>query len=127
MDLNLKEKANKIKIYIPALFLALKKPKTPLIAKFFGLLTIGYALSPIDLIPDFIPVIGYLDDLILLPILIALTLRFIPPDIMEACLNESKDLWKDGKPKVWYFALPILLFWLLVILWIALKIRNLLL
>lgn len=56
---------------IPAIFLALKDKDTPIIAKFFACITVAYALSPIDLIPDFIPVLGYLDDIILLPMMAA--------------------------------------------------------
>ena len=83
MSMKMKERAKKLKKDIPAIFLALKDKDTPVIAKIFAGITIAYALSPLDLIPDFIPVLGYLDDVILLPVLIALTLRFIPEDVME--------------------------------------------
>ena len=63
---DLKSSAKKLKLDIPAVYIALKKKETPIIAKVFALITVGYALSPIDLIPDFIPIIGFLDDLILL-------------------------------------------------------------
>ena len=78
--MNLKERADKLKTDIPAIFLALKDNKTPGIAKILAGITVAYALSPIDLIPDFIPVLGYLDDILLLLVLIALTIRFIPSD-----------------------------------------------
>lgn len=84
-------------------------------AKVLAALTIVYALSPIDLIPDFIPVLGYLDDVILLPALIALTIRKIPPDVFSQCQAESENMWQNGKPKKWYYALPVLLFWALVV------------
>jgi len=113
--MNLKERAKQLKIDIPAVFLCLKSKETPLIAKILAGITIGYALSPIDLIPDFIPVLGYLDDLILLPALIALTIRCIPKDTFERFRKESEGMWKDGKPKKWYFAIPIALIWLIVI------------
>jgi uncharacterized membrane protein YkvA (DUF1232 family) len=112
---NLKERANQLKIDIPAVFIALRKKETPIIAKIFAGLTIIYALSPIDLIPDFIPVLGYLDDIIILPGLIALTVRLIPPNIFEECRIDAEELWIEGKPKNWYFALPIVLIWFLVI------------
>ena len=112
---NLKERANQLKIDIPAVFIALRKKETPIIAKIFAGLTIIYALSPIDLIPDFIPVLGYLDDIIILPGLIALTVRLIPPNIFEECRIDAEGLWIEGKPKNWYFALPIVLIWFLVI------------
>ncbi len=110
-----KERAQRLKSDVPAVFMALSKPKTPVIAKIFGGITVAYALSPIDLIPDFIPVLGYLDDLLLLPLLVALTLHFIPKEIFEECRERSAALWQDGKPKRWYYAIPIVLFWLLII------------
>lgn len=96
------------------MFLALKQPDTPLSAKIFAALTIAYALSPIDLIPDFIPVIGQLDDLIILPALAAAAVKRIPPEVMERCRRQSEGMWENGKPKKWYFALPIILFWLII-------------
>lgn len=115
--MNLKERAKKLKTDTPAVFLALKDKNTPFIAKVFAALTIGYALSPIDLIPDFIPVLGYLDDVILLPAMIALTIKLIPENIWERCKKEAENMWKDGKPRKWYYAIPVLLIWLLLI-WI---------
>lgn len=113
--MNLKERAKKLKTDIPAVFLALKHEKTPIGAKILAALTVAYALSPIDLIPDFIPVIGYLDDLLLLPVMVAWTIKLIPPEIMEECRQKSEGLWADGKPKKWYYAIPIILFWILII------------
>lgn len=118
--MNLKERAAGLKRDIPAVFIALKDKETPLGAKILAGVTVAYALSPIDLIPDFIPVLGYLDDLIILPALVALTIKLIPHDVFERCRTESEGLWKDGKPKKWYCALPIVLVWLLVI-WLVVK------
>ncbi|SHI65667.1 YkvA family protein [Parasporobacterium paucivorans] len=112
--MNLKEKAKALKIYIPALFIAMKRKDTPLAAKIFAGITVGYALSPIDLIPDFIPVLGYLDDIVILPLLASLAIKFIPNEIMEECKAEAEEMWKDGKPIKWYYAIPIILFWILV-------------
>lgn len=120
MKINLKERAKQLEIDIPAIFLCMKSKETPIAAKIFAGLTIAYALSPIDLIPDFIPVLGYLDDLIILPALIALTIRFIPKDLFTRFRKESEDMWKDGKPKKWYFAIPFILIWLLII-WLIVK------
>ena len=75
--MTLKERAKKLKRDVPAVFLALKDRETPLLAKITAAVTVAYALSPIDLIPDFIPVLGYLDDVLLLPALIALTIRLL--------------------------------------------------
>lgn len=113
--MNLKERAQKLKTDIPAIFIALKDKDTPLIAKFFAGITVAYTLSPVDLIPDFILVLGYLDDLILLPALAALTIRLIPNEIMEQSRLLSKDLWKDGKPKKLRYAIPIILIWVLIV------------
>jgi uncharacterized membrane protein YkvA (DUF1232 family) len=113
--LKIKERAKQLKTNIPAVFIALKRRETPLIAKILAAITIAYALSPIDFIPDFIPVIGLLDDVILLPFLIAIIVKLIPDAVFEECKKEAADLWTDGKPKKWYFALPIILIWLLII------------
>ena len=113
--MSLKEKAKQLKTDVPAVFLALKDKKVPWYAKLFAALTVVYALSPIDLIPDFIPVLGYLDDLIILPALVALTVKFIPKDVFEEYRQRARDLWQDGKPKRWYYAIPIILVWALLI------------
>lgn len=116
--MTLKERAKRLKSDVPAVFLALKDRRTPLSAKIFAALTVAYALSPIDLIPDFIPVLGYLDDLLILPALAAAAIHFIPNDVMEQCRQKSKGMWENGKPKKWYFAVPIVLFWLIILLFI---------
>lgn len=119
LGLQLKERAKKLKTDLPAVFLALKKKETPWTAKALAALTVAYALSPIDLIPDFIPVLGYLDDLIILPALVALTIRLIPAGVMQTCRAESEGMWSGGKPKRWYYAVPIVLFWLLIVFFIV--------
>lgn len=113
--MKLKERAKKLKYDIPAVFIAMKKKETPVIAKILAGITVAYALSPIDLIPDFIPVLGYLDDVVLLPALIALTVKLVPDDVFERCRIEAENLWSDGKPKKWYYAVPIILIWLFII------------
>ena len=113
--MKLKEKAKQLKTDVPAVFLALKDKKTPWYAKVFAAMTVVYALSPVDLIPDFIPVLGYLDDLVILPLLVALTVRFIPKDVFEAYRERAQGLWSNGKPQKWYYALPIIFVWALII------------
>ena len=113
--MKLKERAQRIKTDIPAVFIALKRKETPIIAKIFAGIAIGYALSPIDLIPDFIPVLGMLDDLIIVPFFIALAVRFIPKDVFAECKEQASEIWAEGKPKKWYYAIPIILIWLLII------------
>lgn len=77
-------------------------------------------LSPIDLIPDFIPVLGYLDDVLLLPILVAATIQLIPKLVWDDCKKQSAGLWANGKPKKWYYALPIVFLWM-VLIWLIVK------
>ena len=113
--MSLKEKAKRLKIDIPAIFLALKDKKTPWYAKLFAALTVMYALSPIDLIPDFIPALGYLDDLLILPLLVALTVKFIPKDVFEEYKKRAQQMWQDGRPEKWYYAVPIILLWALIV------------
>ena len=114
--MDFKARAKKLKTDIPAVFIALRKKETPIVAKIFAGIAIGYILSPIDLIPDFIPIIGMLDDLILVPMLIAITLKLIPEEVLKQCIIEARDLWNNGKPKKWYYAVPIILIWLLLLL-----------
>ena len=116
--MQLKEKAKNLKSALPAVYLALKAEETPVLAKLVAALTVGYALSPIDLVPDCIPVLGYLDDLIILPALIALTVRLIPRPVWERCLADAEHLWENGKPKKWYYAIPIVLIWGLLLYWL---------
>ncbi len=113
--MNLKDRAKKLKTDIPAVFIAMKKRETPLAAKIFASVTVLYALSPIDLIPDFIPVLGFLDDLIILPAMIALTVKLVPTAVFKQAQIESEGLWENGKPKKWYYALPIAAIWLLIL------------
>ena len=122
--MDLKSKAKQLKADIPALFLALKDKNTPILAKVFAGITVAYALSPIDLIPDFIPVLGYLDDVLLLPLLVALTIKLIPREILEEKRRQAEELWKDGKPKKWYCAIPIVLIWLVIIAFLIKAVLN---
>ena len=118
--MDLKSRARQLKADIPAVFLSLKRKDTPLRVKILAGITIVYALSPIDLIPDFIPVLGYLDDIIILPALIALTLRAIPPATLDALRREAEGMWQDGKPKRWYYAIPFGLIWLAAV-WLVVR------
>ena len=113
--MSLKEHAKKLKLDVPAIFIAIKHKKTPWYAKAMAFLVIIYALSPIDLIPDFIPILGYLDDIIILPALIALTVKLIPKDVFLECREKAEGMWQSGKPKKWYYAIPFVLIWLFVI------------
>ena len=113
--MDLKARAKKLKTDIPAIFLALKDKETSIMAKILAAITVVYALSPVDLVPDFIPVLGYLDDVILLPMLVALTIKFIPQDVLERNRKLAEGMWQDGKPKKWYYAIPVVIIWILII------------
>ncbi|MBO9595393.1 MAG: DUF1232 domain-containing protein [Niabella sp.] len=102
----LKEKVKKLKREIVPVYYALHDKRTPLIAKLLAALTVTYVLSPIDLIPDFIPVLGLLDDLILVPVLIRITLKLIPPDLINEI--RAKIDAKQELPGKWYYALPVI-------------------
>lgn len=93
---SLKVKAKALKEEIVAIYLAYQKKETPLIAKIMAFLVVAYAVSPIDLIPDFVPILGYLDDLLILPIGIRLVLKLIPKEVMAQCRIEAKKGLKEG-------------------------------
>ena len=111
----LTDRAKKLKTDIPAVFLALKEKRTPWYAKIIAAVVVVYALSPIDLIPDFIPVLGYLDDLIILPALIARCVKCIPDEVFMDCRRRAEGMWGNGSPEKWYYAVPFVLIWLAVI------------
>ena len=111
---NLKAWAKRLKRDGLTLWFAGKHPKTPWHAKALGMFVVAYALSPIDLIPDFIPVLGYLDDVLLLPGLIWLTIKFLPPDVLAECRAQA-DEWvetKGSKPRSRFGAVLIVTAWL---------------
>jgi len=97
------------------MYFALKHPLTPLYTKILTAIIVGYALSPIDLIPDFVPILGYLDDMILLPLGIALVIRLIPTEVLEVCREKARNNPPTTQPKIWVAAYFILLIWLIVI------------
>jgi uncharacterized membrane protein YkvA (DUF1232 family) len=117
---SLKARAKRLKSEIYALYLAYKDPRTPWYAKVFAVLILGYALSPIDLIPDFIPVIGYLDDLIIVPAGIALLIKIMPKEVLEECRAKAQSQRLERKPRNWIVAIIMVLIWLLA-LYIFLK------
>src|SRR3972149_10593179 len=113
-----KAKSKQLGAEIIALYFASKHPRTPWYAKALAALVIGYALSPIDLIPDFIPVVGYLDDLIIVPAGIALLVKIIPRDILEECRAKAQSDLSGGKSKNWVAGIIIVLIWLSAIYFI---------
>ena len=93
-----KQKAAELKIQTYALYLACRDPKTPWFAKGFTLLVVAYAFSPIDLIPDFIPIIGYLDDLVIIPLGVVLAVKMIPEPVMKACQARARVMTAQETP-----------------------------
>ena len=116
---NLKQRVNELKQKTAQVYVAIKSPKTPVIAKIVGALVIFYALSPIDLIPDFIPVLGYLDEMILIPLGVFLTMKLIPKELWNEFAEEAKTIWENGKPKKWYYAILIVILWILIVIMIV--------
>lgn len=110
-----KNSVKKIKSDIPALFFALKEKETPVVAKIMAGITVAYALSPIDLIPDFIPILGYLDDFILLPVLIALIVKLIPKAILERSRLKAEEMSNKRLSKKWYYSIPVILSWCILL------------
>jgi len=82
--MGIKERAKELRYKAPAVFVAMKKKETPIIAKVLAGFVVVYTLSPMDLIPDFMPILGLIDDIIILPILIKLVIRLIPKKLLEA-------------------------------------------
>ncbi|AAU92431.1 MULTISPECIES: YkvA family protein [Methylococcus] len=95
---SLKSRARRLKAETLALFLAARHPATPWYAKLLVAGIVAYAFSPIDLIPDFVPVLGYLDDLVLIPLGILLALRLIPPLVLAECRAKAAEMAATVRP-----------------------------
>lgn len=119
-----KNSVEKIKADIPALFFALKDKETPVVAKIMVGITVAYALSPIDFIPDFIPILGYLDDVILLPLLIALTVKLIPKAILERSRLKAENMKNRKISKKWYYSIPVILSWCILLIIVFIVFRH---
>jgi uncharacterized membrane protein YkvA (DUF1232 family) len=96
-----------------ALYLAYRDPRVPWYAKAFAACVVAYAFSPLDLIPDFVPVLGYLDDLVLVPLGIALALRMIPPAVLQECRSAARHALNGNRPRKWLAAAVIVTVWVL--------------
>lgn len=118
-----REWARRLKRDLKALRIALKEDLVPWYVKVLIIVTVAYALSPVDLIPDFIPVIGLLDDLLIVPLLIFLIIKLIPPEIMQQC-REAADTTQLSKKKNWTAGGLIILIWLLFLGWLAMKLMK---
>ncbi|MDI6799665.1 MAG: YkvA family protein [Actinomycetota bacterium] len=106
-----RKRAKELKTETHALYLAYKDPRVAWYAKAFAALVVAYAFSPIDLIPDPIPILGYLDDLILVPLGIALAIKMIPPGVMAECREKARLQTAEKRPKNWTAALIIVIIW----------------
>jgi len=123
--IRLKQRAGRLKREIWALFLALKDPETPALARIVIVIAITYAASPVDLIPDFIPVLGLLDDLVILPALIAWAISLVPVEIFSRCRQEAEKHLTSGErvktPAATVAAVLFALVWAALILWIVMR------
>ncbi len=109
-----KQRARQLKAETYALYLAYRDPRTPWYARIWAAVVVGYAFSPIDLIPDFIPVLGYLDDLVLVPLGIWLALKLIPAEVMAESRDKAQTIIADGKLVNRAAAVVIVSIWLLL-------------
>ena len=110
----LKQRVRHLKAETFALYLAARDPRTPWYAKLLVAGIVAYALSPIDLIPDFVPVLGYLDDLILIPIGIALAIKLVPHQVLAECRARAQETIQNGKPVSWVAGAVIVVIWLIL-------------
>src|ERR1700747_376231 len=109
--------AKHLKRQIFILYFAYKDERVPWYAKLITACIVAYAFSPIDLIPDFIPILGYLDEVILLPLGIMFALKLIPKEVIVNCEEKAKTLMEKGKPKNWFVGALIVLTWSMLLFW----------
>ncbi len=121
----LRQHARQLKIDVYALYLAYRDPRVPWYARLFAACVVGYAFSPIDLIPDPIPILGYLDDLILIPLGLALAIKMIPPAVMAEYREQARRRIERSTPTSWIAAGVIVTIWVLLAAGALLLIRRL--
>ncbi len=109
-----KQRARQLKTQTYALYLAYQDRRTPWYARLLAICVVGYLFSPIDLIPDFIPVLGYIDDLLLVPLGIALAIKLIPGEVLAECQAKAETAMWTEKPVNWVAAAIIIGIWLLL-------------
>jgi uncharacterized membrane protein YkvA (DUF1232 family) len=118
--------AGRLKTEVYALYLAYRDPRVPLYARVFAACVVGYAFSPIDLIPDPIPVLGYLDDLVIIPLGVALAIKMIPEPVLAECREKARRASRESGPVKRVAAVVVVAVWLaLAALAIYLTIRFL--
>ena len=109
-----KQRARQLKVETYALYLAYRDPRTPWYARLWAACVVAYAFSPIDLIPDPIPVIGYLDDLVLVPLGIMLALKMIPSPVLAECREKAQAAMSQDRPPNWLAASTVIATWILL-------------
>jgi uncharacterized membrane protein YkvA (DUF1232 family) len=119
-----RRRARELRTETYALYLAIKDPRVPWYAKLSALCVVAYAFSPIDLIPDFIPVLGYLDDLIVVPLGIALTMKMIPSEVLVECKAKAQAGVVQSKALGWVGATLIIAVWILVAILAVAYLKN---
>jgi len=117
---SLRQRARLLKRETLALYLAARDPRTPWYAKLLAVAIVAYALSPIDLIPDFIPVLGYLDELVLIPAGIALVIRLVPREVMADARERADGVVDKAKKTAVWAAVVIASIWLLIA-WVVIR------
>lgn len=118
----LKSTALYLKQQIRVLYLSCRDPRTPWYAKLFAAIVTAYAFSPVDLIPDFVPVLGYVDDLILIPLGIVLALRMIPNQVLADNRHRAQAAARQAKPTSWAAGFIIIGIWVAIAVWVAVQI-----
>lgn len=113
-----RRRARQLKLETYALYLAQRDPRTPWYAKVLTAIVVAYAFSPLDLIPDFIPLLGYLDDLVLVPLGIALARRAVPATVMAECRQWAQERLTSDRPGSWVAGAVIALLWIVCISWV---------
>ena len=117
--------AKNLKRQIFILYFAYKDGRVHWYVKVLTACVVAYAFSPIDLIPDFIPILGYLDDIIIVPLGIIFALKMIPKSVISDCEVKADEMMKNGKPKNWIVGSLIVLIWGLISLWLIVKVYQL--
>ena len=107
--------ARRLKAETLTIYVALRDPRVPWYAKLLAAAVVAYALSPIDLVPDFVPVLGYLDDLVLVPLGIVLVARIIPEHVLDDCRARAQEMTEAERPRSWVAAAAIIAIWVLLL------------
>lgn len=116
--------ARQLKKKVFILYFAYKDNRTPWYAKLFAICVVAYAFSPVDLIPDFIPILGYVDDVILVPLGVMIALKLIPSMVIQDCTIQAAERIHGGKPKNWLVGSLIILVWIIAALWISIALYR---